>query len=291
MPAGHGEHEVDVDTTGRVEHGTVELPTDRRTRAPAFDAPPSIIAVPHDPLAAPRARSRVVAPTESRPDPHSFRVLGHGRHHDRVIGVGDDLGARRGVDAESVAPTRRGAAHLFHPIELVARQVQQHDDLGPRRLDHGGKPALVDLGDQPRARFNVGVHQHRDQAAWQVGAVVVAYDRPGEGGGVREEPRGGGLAVGAAHENGGAPRGEDVQRLGLDPQRDVPPDDVAAPSSGELREAAGGATNGEGDPKPWGEFPHATGIQQSASSSTLMSAFSSEIGTVSTVAARVIHSS
>ena len=67
-------------------------------------------------------------------------------HHQRVVGVGHHRRLRG--RARAPAPPARHHPHLAHPVELIARQVEQRHHLG----GHGAAPRRRDRPRPPRAR-------------------------------------------------------------------------------------------------------------------------------------------
>ena len=182
-----------------------------RCRAGRSGAPVSAGAGEDDAAAARRASHRVVSPQLPGRHPHGARRRRRAPHDERVIGVGHHGGVRAGQRA---APALRHHAHLAHPVELVARQVQQRHDLRAHRVGHGSEVSLVHLehGRLARARRRQGAHQ----SGGEVGSRRRRRHlrRAAQGGG--EQAGRGGLAVGAAHQRHAAPDGEGGEEVRLE---------------------------------------------------------------------------
>ncbi|MPM83877.1 hypothetical protein SDC9_130946 [bioreactor metagenome] len=145
----------------------------------------------------------VLLPGRGGVDPdHVLRTPGR-PHHQRLLGVRDDhRPALAGLD-EGIAPGAGELLDLVVAVELVAGEVQQHQDLRAAEPDQVGDDALVGLQDRDVGPGRPG--EGRGDAVVEVGPVGVGDDPLGvpraETGPDRrgEEVGGGGLAVGAGH--------------------------------------------------------------------------------------------
>ncbi len=107
-------------------------------------------AVADDDLAAARTAHRVVRPAAARGDPHHVRAVVGRRRHQHVVAVGDDDGV--GMPREPGPQRALDVVDLADPVELVARQVQQHDH---HRVDGVGDVRHVHLVDFERRQLGV----------------------------------------------------------------------------------------------------------------------------------------
>ena len=121
------------------------------------------------------AQGGVRVPGGGGVDPDDARRGARRPDHQRVVGVGDDGRAGLAGALQRDPPGASERLDLVVPVELVAAEVQQHQDLGTAVGDHVGHHALVglehgDVGRRPLA-------QRRRDAVVQVGAVGVG-DQP-----------------------------------------------------------------------------------------------------------------
>ena len=157
-----------------------------------------MVFVPHDDLAAARAAHRIGRPAAAGRHPHHVRAVVGGRRHQHVVAVGHDHGV--GMTGQPAAQCAFDVVDLADPVELVARQVQQHDD---GRLDGVGDVRHVHLVDLERRQFGVACARERGhQPGVHVRALGVGGDgaQRGERGG--GHPGGGRLAVRPGHDDG-----------------------------------------------------------------------------------------
>ena len=162
--AGHGGHqgvrevepprqlEVDPDRPavgphrlGRVHPGRARGSASGSGRANPHDAhdhvpSPNVMRSSHEGHPTASSCQRRPAPTQC-----TSRAAACAPHHERVIGVGDDVRMRRG--RQRGTPTTRHHAHLVHPVELVTREVQQR----PRRSPWSRSAPAGDTPRPPRA--------------------------------------------------------------------------------------------------------------------------------------------
>ena len=148
------------------------------------------------------AQGAVRVPGGGGLDPDDARRRARRPDDQRVAGVGDDRRAGLAGALECHPPGASERLDLVVTVELVAAEVQQHQDLGTGVGDHVGHHALIGLEDGDVGRRSLA-EGGRD-AVVQVGAVGVgdqpvgmssqsAADRGGQQVGRR------GLAVGAGH--------------------------------------------------------------------------------------------
>ncbi len=162
------------------------------------------------------ARDGVAGPAGARGDPHDLlRVVRH-RGNQHVVTVRDNrqilvrVDGRRGLPFDGV--------DLAYAVQLIARQVQQHQRLRVHRVEDVGHVQLVDLQGGQRGVPVRG--QGGDDAGVHVRAVGLGGHvtaQHGQGG--RRHPGGGGLAVGAGDHHGAAPLGEMGHEVRFDLQR------------------------------------------------------------------------
>jgi hypothetical protein len=127
------------------------------------------------------------------------------------------------------------------PVELVAREVQEDDDLGRGLPEHRRHVQLVRLEHGGRAR---AVVERAEDARSHVGAGRVRGHLAAEGRG--DEPGRRRLAVGAGDEDGAAPAGEGAQRVRRDRESDAAAHDRAGAAAEAAGEPAGETAGPEG---------------------------------------------
>ena len=139
------------------EHALVgDRPLHIRARQIALRAFP-VVVVEMDARSAVRATGRVHAPIAARGNPHHDATTAGCKHHCGIIGVRNNGRRRRRRDR--LSPSIRGLAHLRYPIELIAREVQQHQHVDLGGGQQRGDIAFVDL--QHRSRTRRGVTRAR----------------------------------------------------------------------------------------------------------------------------------
>ncbi len=133
---------------------------------------------------------------------------------ERIVRVGHDVRARCGRQCRP--PTPRHHAHLVRAIELVTREVQEHDGRTRCRRED---PREVDLVHLEHGARCVGPGQRGDQARWHVGAGLVADDRVARRTEPhRDEPGRRGLAVGPGDEGHLAASAQVFEEVRVDPE-------------------------------------------------------------------------
>ena len=170
-------------------------------------------------------------PSQARSDP--VHVTGHARTpgHERVVRVGDDMGVgRRG---QCGAPAACHHANFVRAVELVPRQVQQHDSDGRGRRQHPREVDLVDLEDDPR---RARPDESGDMTRRHVRPRLVAHHRvTGGSKGNRQQARGGRLSVRPGDERNLSSRAQVLEELRVEAEPGP------APGNGALAAPPGGA--------------------------------------------------
>jgi len=156
-----------------------------------------VLARAHDAAAA-RIRRGIPSPTGARSHPHDVRIVGGGRDDEGVVAVGDDDGIR--VGRGPVTQATLDGADFADAVELIAREIQVHED---RRINVGGDGGHVHLVDlEGGSRRPPALHEGRNNARGH----VVAVDVGGDGAGSFEcRPHHAGrrrLTVRAGHDHG-----------------------------------------------------------------------------------------
>ena len=197
-----------------------------------------------DDAAATRIRGRVATPASTGRDPHNIRIVGGGRDDEGVVAVGDDDGIRMGRCPVTQATLDR--ADLADAVELIAREIQVHED---RRIDVGGDGGHVHLVDlEGGSRRTLALHEGRNNARGHVVAVDVggdgtgAFERCAHHAGRRR------LSVRAGHDDGGVGSCQLREELRRDAHGYLAADHAA----GSTSEGPGGEAGGTA-----GRFGHA----------------------------------
>ena len=127
-----------------------------------------VLARAHDAAAA-RIRRGIPSPTGARSHPHDVRIVGGGRDDEGVVAVGDDDGIR--VGRGPVTQATLDGADFADAVELIAREIQVHED---RRINVGGDGGHVHLVDlEGGSRRPPALHEGRNNARGHVVAVDV----------------------------------------------------------------------------------------------------------------------
>ena len=193
------------------------------------------IGVAHDAAAA-RVGSGVAAPTGTGGDPHDARVVGGCGDDERVVAVGDDDGVR--VSGRALAQALFHRADFADAVELVAREVQVHEDLGMHVRGDRGHVHLVDF--EGGAAGVLALHQGGDDARGHVVTVDVGGNRTGALQGGAHHARRRGLAVRTGNDD----RGEGGCQFGQELRGDAQGDLSADHASGSSPEGPGGEAGG-----------------------------------------------
>ena len=120
---------------------------------------------------------------------------------------------------------------LTDPVELVAGQVEQHDDLGVDRVGDVRDVHLVDLEGGQIARCGRAASAATSPASMLAPSALVATgtERAQRR---RGHPGGGRLAVGAGDDDGAAAAAELCHQAGIDSEGDEPADHRAVTAAG-----------------------------------------------------------
>jgi hypothetical protein len=166
------------------------------------------------------------------------------------------------------APLVADRVDLAEAVELVATEVAQHQELGVEGIDDAAEHPLVDL--EHRDARTVGAGERRRDPGGEVGAGRVAHEvgaRPLESGldRAREQPGGGGLAVGRRNECDPLVGCELLEQVGRDEVHHPAADGRALAAAGESGREARGASGTHGHPGAEAAAAHGSRSHQYAS--------------------------
>ena len=226
------------------------LPNDigrhRRPGEVASVAPPATIIRIGDPTAARRTAHGIVVPDLSGTDPQDRWSRGGCKRNHGIVRIGHDqrsdgASPRCAQAAERRAPLVDQHSDLGNPVKLIAREVQQDDDLW-RRIGH--EPTEVSLVHLEHGHWGVwrpGQCSH--MAGRHVGSRVVADYGCGVVGADQcrgQQSRRSGLAVGARHQCDTTADGKCREQTWVDRQTSPPSGHSAAPPPEQTRRAVHG---------------------------------------------------
>ena len=198
-----------------------------------------------------RTAHRVVGPAAARGHPHHVRAVVGRRGHQHVIAVGDDH--RRRMAGQPGPQRALDVVDLADPVELITRQVQQHDH---RRVDGVGDMRHVHLVDFQRRQLGVArARQRGHQPGVHVRALGVGGDGPERAQRRRGHPGGGRLAVGAGHDGRATALAELAKDRFVQRHRDQAADHRARAAAGDPRRPSRAGPGRERDTSTSGDHP------------------------------------
>ena len=167
-------------------------------------------------------------------------VVRRGRHQ-HVVAVGDHHGV--GMPSQSRAQRPFDRVDLADAVQLVARQVQQHDHPRIHRVGHVRHMHFVHFErGQPGIACDC---QRSDQAGVHIGALGVGGHRAERAQRSGGHPRGGRLAVGAGDEHRAPVLAQLAQQRAVQRHRDQAADHRAGSTAGHPRRPACGGPGRE----------------------------------------------
>ena len=191
-----------------------------------------------DDAATARVCGGVCTPSTTGRNPHDVRIVGGGRDDQRVVAVGDDDGVR--MRRCPVAQTTLDGADFADAVELIAREIQVHED---RWIDVGGDAGHVHFVDlKGCARRPLTLHEGRQDTGGHIVAVDVRGDGPRAFQRRAHHTRGRRLAVRAGHDDGGEGGSQFLEELRGDTQGNLAADHAPGAAPKGTRCEAGGAT-------------------------------------------------
>src|SRR4051794_32827879 len=207
--------------------------------------------VAHDDLTGSRTAHRIVRPATAGGHPHHMRAVVGRRRHQYVVAIGDHH--RRRMPGQPAAQRPLDVVDLADAVELIARQVQQHDHRGFDGVGHMWHVHLVDL-----QRGQPGVARSR-QRGNQSGVHVRALGVRGDGSECaqrrRGHPGGGRLAVGACDNHGATALAQLAKHRLVQRQSHQPADHRAGTTPGDSRCPSRAGPGRECDTSTSGDHP------------------------------------